>query len=368
MPTTRQRLSEPWIFGRESQRERLSAAVAKVENGGFAAVHVSGASGARKSVLVERFLEELSRRDPHSRNDRLLILRSHCYEREQVPFKALDAAMDALVTQLSRKDDFEVSHVLPRDIQTLTQLFPALTRLNAVQRLIDPKQPVNTARHARDRADSALQELFARLGTRRTVVLWIDDLHWGDLDSARILKSWMESSALSGVMLILSYRCDEVSTSPCLRYSPRSRARRLREAVLARLHATERATLDRGLLRALEAEADTDVAWLHALALGAGDRPAALRYGIAAAERASQALAFEFAAELYRTCHGLDVHDPGELCTLAEARRGARKVGSRLSICECLPRSSTANGRLGGAATPAEGGVASASQRSIRSR
>jgi hypothetical protein len=91
---------------------------------------------------------------------------------------------------------------------------------------------------------------------------------------------------------------------------------RLREAVLARLSTVERATLDRDLLRMLEAEAATDVAWMHALALGAGDRPAALRYGIAAADRASSALAFEFAAEIYRTCLDLDVHDARELCTL----------------------------------------------------
>jgi hypothetical protein len=341
-----------------------------------------------------------------------------------------------------------------------------LTRLTAVQRLIDPRLVVSAARQARDRADSALRHLFARLGTRWSVVLWIDDLHWGDLDSGRILKGWLDSGALAGVLLILSYRSDEVSTSPCLRLlaeqpsaikpedivaigpladehiralckqrfaaaepprevivaiadhivseaqgspflasqlaalalsqlsgsgpdaleiltidqlvsrrtallssaarrllhvlsaasrplparvalqlaaaSHESRAAqrelsglglirtrdsdgerllevyhdRLREAVLARLSATERATLDRELLRMLEAEAASDVAWMHALALGAGDRPAALRYGIAAADRASSALAFEFAAAIYRTCLGLDVHDARELCTL----------------------------------------------------
>ena len=61
-----------------------------------------------------------------------MILRGRCYERETVAFKALYAVLDALVTQLSREDDVEVSHTLPRDVQALSQLFRVLTRLSAV--------------------------------------------------------------------------------------------------------------------------------------------------------------------------------------------------------------------------------------------
>jgi hypothetical protein len=93
---------------------------------------------------------------------------------------------------------------------------------------------------------------------------------------------------------------------------------RLREAVLGSLTPAARAELDRSLLRALEAERTTDVAWLYTLALGAGESAAALRYGIAAADAASAALAFEHAAELYGACLELPSDTAHERCALLQ--------------------------------------------------
>lgn len=77
---------------------------------------------------------------------------------------------------------------------------------------------------------------------------------------------------------------------------------RLREAVLSSLEADERSAIERELLAALEAEGDADPAWLHALASASGQREAALRYGVMAADRSMHALAFERAAQLYQAC------------------------------------------------------------------
>ncbi|HKU40003.1 MAG TPA: AAA family ATPase, partial [Polyangiales bacterium] len=213
---TRQHSVEPALVGRELEREQLRAALAEAQAGAFAAVHVSGVSGSGKSALIESVLDELESLEKH-RARRPMVLRGRCYERENVAFKALDAVMDALITQLSREDDFEVSHVLPSAVAALTQLFPSLNRLSAVQRLVSPEQRTVAAPHAREEAEAALRDLFTRLATRRLVVVWIDDLHWGDLDSARILKSWLEPPHIPGMLLVLSYRSDEVATNPCLR-------------------------------------------------------------------------------------------------------------------------------------------------------
>ena len=75
--------------------------------------------------------------------------------------------------------------------------------------------------------------MFVRLVRDRPIVLWIDDLHWGDLDSARIMKSWMEPPGIPGMMLLLSYRSDELSTSPCLRLLSESTARGEPERTIA---------------------------------------------------------------------------------------------------------------------------------------
>jgi len=155
---SRQRTFDQAFIGRDLERAQLQRALADVTAGGFAAVHVSGVSGAGKSALVEQFLDEATH--AHLRPPCMppLILRGRCYERETVPFKALDAAMDALVTQLSREEDVFVSHILPSAIGALTQLFPALNRLSVVKRLVAPNQRTVAAPHAREEAEAALRD------------------------------------------------------------------------------------------------------------------------------------------------------------------------------------------------------------------
>jgi hypothetical protein len=134
-----------------------------------------------------------------------------------MPFKALDSIMDALVLDLARRDDFTVSHLLPGDIQALAQLFPVLERVHAVKKLLGMQRVQSHARSYRQRAEAALRELFGRLAQARPLIVWVDDLHWGDLDSVTILRAWLEQDGNAPFLLLLSYRSDEVTTSPALR-------------------------------------------------------------------------------------------------------------------------------------------------------
>jgi hypothetical protein len=89
---------------------------------------------------------------------------------------------------------------------------------------------------------------------------------------------------------------------------------RVRESVQASLSAAESKLVHSGLLTALECGGTSDPDFLHALALGAGEREAALRYGHLAAERANASLAFERAAEVYKTC--IELADAAEAPSL----------------------------------------------------
>lgn len=77
---------------------------------------------------------------------------------------------------------------------------------------------------------------------------------------------------------------------------------RVRETVQAALSPAESVQLYAALLKELELKLAEDRDWLHTLALGAGQRTRAFRYGLHAAQRASETLAFERAVELYKTC------------------------------------------------------------------
>ncbi|HKU37329.1 MAG TPA: protein kinase [Polyangiales bacterium] len=205
------------FVGRGDSLRELTRAFADADRGQTVAVHVRGVSGAGKSALLERFVAQLESSGAALGGSDVLVLRSRCYEREAMPFKALDSVIDELVKDLAQRDDMSVSHLLPADIQALAQLFPAFERVHAVKKLIGMQRAKSHARTYRQRAETALRELFGRLAQSRRLVVWVDDLHWGDLDSVTILRSWLQQDSGVPFLLLLSYRSDEVETSPALR-------------------------------------------------------------------------------------------------------------------------------------------------------
>jgi serine/threonine protein kinase/tetratricopeptide (TPR) repeat protein len=205
------------VVGRSSELQQLEAALDEAREGVAVVAHVRGASGAGKSTLVEQFLSHLEDDTGRLGSTEPLVLRSRCNEREAMPYKALDGVMDSLVQYLLELNDFDLGRLLPVDVAELAQLFPVMQRVPSVRRLLEATKSRGDVLQTRMRAEAALRELFSRLAMRRTLVLWIDDLQWGDLDSTNILKSWREQLATSSMLLVFSYRTDEVETSPCLR-------------------------------------------------------------------------------------------------------------------------------------------------------
>jgi serine/threonine protein kinase len=144
-------------------------------------VLVRGESGVGKSALVRHFVE------PIAHNGEALVLSGRCYEREQVPYKALDGIIDALARFLSRIDQVDAALLLPRDAPLLAQIFPVLGKVDALARLSALRQESPEPIQRRTRAFAALRELFTRLA-ERPLILCIDDLQWTDADSLALLS------------------------------------------------------------------------------------------------------------------------------------------------------------------------------------
>ncbi len=207
--TSTRSLSAPFV-GRERHLRVLTEAFAATRGYHPTTVLVHGSSGMGKSLLVERFTESLTR------DEGAVVLSGRCYERESVPYKALDSLIDALSRYLITLPRTEANALMPRDALAIARLFPVLRRVEAIAEA--PQRKAAPDLHeSRRRALKALRELLARLADRTPLVLVIDDMQWGDIDSAALLLDLLRPPDPPALLLLVCYRSEEVYRSEALR-------------------------------------------------------------------------------------------------------------------------------------------------------
>lgn len=116
------------LVGRESQLEALHEALDGTRAGRPVTVYVRGRSGMGKTALVRTFLSLIESEDD------ALVLRGRAYEREMVPYKAVDSLIDELTLHLERLPLSERKAILPRDVEALGRVFPVLMRVPGSRR------------------------------------------------------------------------------------------------------------------------------------------------------------------------------------------------------------------------------------------
>lgn len=200
-----------FLIGRESHLASLKDSFQALKQENIAINYVQGLSGMGKSVLIRHFLDELLIDEPNT-----VVLTGRCYEQESVPYKAFDNVIDNLAQYLKTLPPEEIISLIPSNASALARLFPVLRQVEgfSVGRI---KVAIPDSQELRRRAFLALRQLFTELGNQHPVIIYIDDLQWGDLDSVSLLNELLRSPNPPKLFLIFSYRSDEIETSPFLK-------------------------------------------------------------------------------------------------------------------------------------------------------
>jgi serine/threonine protein kinase len=199
------------FVGRKSHLHSLDEAFEAAKEGRAGAVHIRGRSGMGKSTLVRRFLQKLRQREPD-----VVLVSGRCYEREVVPYKGVDSLIDDLSRFLQRLPPLEAEKFMPRDVSALSRLFPVLRQVESVAAARGRMPDVLDPQELRRRGFAAMRELLARLADRMSVVLFVDDLQWSDLDSVALLAELMQPPDPPPLLLILCYRSEEAENNPVI--------------------------------------------------------------------------------------------------------------------------------------------------------
>jgi serine/threonine protein kinase/tetratricopeptide (TPR) repeat protein len=198
------------LVGRDKDLEHLHDAFLGATHGTMRIVHVFGASGIGKSSLVRRFLSSTGQ------DDDVLVLQSRCHPQEAVIFNAIDGLIDQLAREIEQRLEAEARVLTFSQHEALLRVFPVLgqtlTFSSGASELSVPD-----GQELRRRAFLALGEVFRRLAERWRLVIWIDDLQWGDQESGVLLRDLLRSSKQPPLLLILTYREEDRESSPCLR-------------------------------------------------------------------------------------------------------------------------------------------------------
>ena len=183
--------------GRAVELARITRAWEKVLLGGTFVLEIEGEAGLGKTALVEHFLDRVAREDEGD------VFRSRCHVSEQIPFKATDRVVEGIAALAnSRRGARTAADEGDATLQSLAELFPALADLRGPPFNVEPEPRLPHAQR-RVEAFDQLRRILHGLCETRPVIVFMDDVHWGDADSAQLLRAVIQGAVGSSPKILI---------------------------------------------------------------------------------------------------------------------------------------------------------------------
>ncbi|MEV4759987.1 AAA family ATPase [Micromonospora sp. NPDC049559] len=221
------------FVGRAAELAQLTLAAAAAEQGAGQSVLVRGEAGVGKTRLVEEFVRNLA-------PEQAVAAFGNCFDggADVLPFAPFTAALRSLWRRL------------PDEVGAAS-----LGREDLLARIV-PDVAVPAVSRWRDDDSSALFALIAQileqLAANRLLVLIIEDLHWADVSTRRLLEFLFRTPHTGRLLIIATYRSDGIPRQHPLRpfLAEIDRLRSVRRIELDRFDRVEVTKLLTGILRA----------------------------------------------------------------------------------------------------------------------
>lgn len=219
------------MIGRDAELAELSDAFAATAETGPRIVVVGGEAGIGKSRLLDEFRASLG--------DDAVIVTGQCVEFGAVglPYVPLAGVLRGLAAAFGADAVTEAAGAARPTLRAMIEGTPPVER--------DERTGI-------DRLDEVVTTLLEHLSSERPLVVIIEDIHWADSATLDVLRFAARVLQRGRLLLVLTYRSDDVGRGHPLRgvLAELERNRRTSRVMLARLSASEVRAQARELLGA----------------------------------------------------------------------------------------------------------------------
>src|SRR6266536_1033348 len=196
----------PVVIGRTTELTAIHQLIESTKSGQGQVALLSGEAGIGKSRLVKE-----AKADATQLNYR--VVQGNCFPTDlSCPYAPL---LDLVRTLLARSDSTKIQAILKPFARDLYPLLPEV--IPPVTNNLITAQPLTVLEPEQEkrRIFTALVHCFTSLATTLPIMLIIEDLHWGDDTSLEFLHYLARHSTDHPLLLLMTYRNDEIR--PALR-------------------------------------------------------------------------------------------------------------------------------------------------------